>query len=55
MPVNKVRIEFLSEGECVKGWFYPAGGTELAHTLLMIPGWPGNPNDVLGMGGLLSE
>jgi len=50
-----VSIAFISEGACVRGRFFPAAGTAPATTLLFVPGWPGNPNDVLGLGALLAE
>jgi dipeptidyl aminopeptidase/acylaminoacyl peptidase len=46
-------INFTSGGEQVCGKFFKADGRSLA-TLLLIPGWPGNPDDVLTLGSLLS-
>jgi len=53
--VEPVPIEFISEGACVRGRFFAAVGTTPATTLLLVPGWPGSPNDVLGLGALLAE
>jgi len=53
--VEPVSVEFISEGTCVRGRFFAAAGTAPATTLLLIPGWPGNPSDVLGLGALLAE
>jgi pimeloyl-ACP methyl ester carboxylesterase len=53
--VEPVSVEFISEGACVRGRFFAAVGTTPATTLLLVPGWPGNPNDVLGLGALLAE
>ena len=48
-----VRVEFLSEGEIVRGRFFPGTGDDPV-TLVLVPGWPGNPDDVLGLGALLA-
>ena len=53
--MESVAIEFVSEGACVRGRFFPAAGTAPTTTLLLFPGWPGNPDDVLGLGKLLAE
>lgn len=55
VKVEPVSVEFISEGACVRGRFFAAVGTAPAATLLLVPGWPGNPNDVLGLGALLAE
>jgi hypothetical protein len=52
--VEPVSVEFISEGVCVRGRFFAAVGPAPATTLLLVPGWPGEPNDVLGLGALLS-
>lgn len=52
--MESIPIEFFSEGECVRGRFFPSTGTKTPTTLLLVPGWPGNPNDVLGLGSVLS-
>jgi pimeloyl-ACP methyl ester carboxylesterase len=53
--VEPISVEFISEGACVRGRFFAAVGTAPATTLLLIPGWPGNTNDVLGLGALLAD
>jgi pimeloyl-ACP methyl ester carboxylesterase len=53
--MEPVSVEFISEGACVRGRFFAAVGTAPAATLLLVPGWPGSPNDVLGLGALLAE
>jgi dienelactone hydrolase len=51
--VEGVSIEFLSQGARIRGRFFRAPDPSPAPTLLLVPGWPGNPDDVLGLGGLL--
>jgi pimeloyl-ACP methyl ester carboxylesterase len=53
--VEPYSIKFISEGACVRGRFFAPVGTAPAATLLLVPGWPGNPNDVLGLGAQLAE
>jgi hypothetical protein len=48
-----VSIEFLSESARVRGKFFVAEGGAPANTLVLVPGWPGNPSDVLGLGAAL--
>ncbi len=45
-----VAIEFPSHESSVHGRVFPAGGADLHPTLLLVPGWPGNANDVVGLG-----
>jgi uncharacterized protein YaiE (UPF0345 family) len=53
--MEPVPVEFIIEGACVRGRFFPAVGKTPATTLLLFPGWPGDPNDDLGLGALLAE
>jgi pimeloyl-ACP methyl ester carboxylesterase len=53
--MESVSVEFISEGACVRGRFFPAVGMTPATTLLLFPGWPGDPTDVLGLGALLAQ
>jgi pimeloyl-ACP methyl ester carboxylesterase len=53
--MEPVPVEFISEGSRVRGRFFAAGGPSAIATLLLFPGWPGNPDDVLGLGVLLAE
>jgi pimeloyl-ACP methyl ester carboxylesterase len=53
--MEPVSIEFISEGECVRGRFFRAVGEDQPTTLLFVPGWPGTPEDFLGLGPLLSQ
>lgn len=48
-------VEIESDGLALRGRLFqtPAGGRRPA--LLLLPGWPGNPDDVLGMGRELSQ
>jgi uncharacterized protein len=46
-------VSFPSGGATIHGKFFPAPGTGVKPTLLLVPGMPGNANDVAGMGGLL--
>jgi dipeptidyl aminopeptidase/acylaminoacyl peptidase len=53
--VEPVSVEIMSEGACVRGRFFSAVEMTPAPTLLLVPGWPGNPDDVLGLGALLAQ
>jgi dipeptidyl aminopeptidase/acylaminoacyl peptidase len=53
--VESVSVEFMNEGTCVRGRFFQPVGTTPVITLLLFPGWPGDPTDVLGLGALLAE
>lgn len=53
--MKSASIEFDSEGARVRGRFFQAVTTVPAPTILFVPGWPGNPDDVLGLGELLVE
>lgn len=50
-----IPVTLDSDGLQLHGRFFQAPGTETRPTLLLIPGWPGNPDDVLGMGARLME
>lgn len=50
-----VRVAIDSEGYTMRGRFFPSGKAGRHPTLLLIPGYPGNPDDVLGMGAKLSR
>lgn len=52
-PGTSIPIEFMSGESVVHGRFFQATGAA-PNTLLLVPGWPGNPNDVLGLGALLA-
>lgn len=51
--MEPVLIEFVSEGACVRGRFFPTSSTAESTTLLFVPGW--GVDDDLGLGPLLSE
>lgn len=53
--MEPVSVEFISEGVCVRGRYFAAVGTDEPTTLLLVPGWPGEPDDDLGLGALLAE
>ena len=53
--MESVSIEFISKGARVRGKFFAAIGTAPSPTLLLIPGWPGNPDGVLDLGALLMQ
>jgi dipeptidyl aminopeptidase/acylaminoacyl peptidase len=53
--MEPVSVEFCSEGAWMRGRFYPAARSIPIATLLLFPGWPGDPDDVLGLGALLAE
>jgi dienelactone hydrolase len=50
-----VAIAIDSEGFEMRGRFFPASAARPSPTVLLIPGYPGNPEDVLGMGARLSR
>ncbi|TRZ53212.1 alpha/beta fold hydrolase [bacterium] len=54
-PAQSVPVEFLSGGEYVRGQFFRSMDSNPIATLVLVPGWPGNPRDVLGLGALLAE
>lgn len=51
--MEPVSVEFISEGDCVRGRFFTAVGTDEPTTLLLVPGW--GPDDDLELGALLVE
>jgi pimeloyl-ACP methyl ester carboxylesterase len=53
LPDQPVPVEFLSGGETVRGRFFASSNGDPIATLVLVPGWPGNPRDVLGLGALL--
>lgn len=44
------QIDFLSQGARVQGKAFAAPGAGLKPTVLVVPGWPGNPDDVVALG-----
>lgn len=50
---TSIPIKFMSEGSTLHGRFFPSGGVAPA-TLVLVPDWAGSPDDVLGLGALLS-
>jgi pimeloyl-ACP methyl ester carboxylesterase len=44
------QIDFLSQGARVHGKAFAAPGAGLKPTVLVVPGWPGNPDDVVALG-----
>lgn len=48
-------ITFLSEGSTLKGRIFSRTEGPEVPTVLLVPGWPGNPTDVIGMGFRLQE
>jgi len=53
--MEPIAVEVSSEGARVRGRFFSAAGMNPAMTLLLFPGWPGDPDDVLGLGARLAE
>jgi dipeptidyl aminopeptidase/acylaminoacyl peptidase len=52
----KTRIQFRSKEQTIQGKFYSASGVSgLFPTILLLPGFPGNEDDVLGLGEELSQ
>jgi len=54
-PSQSVPVEFLSGGENIRGQFFESAHGDPIATLVLVPGWPGNPRDVLGLGALLAD
>jgi pimeloyl-ACP methyl ester carboxylesterase len=52
---NAVGVKIDSDGLQLQGRFFQSPERGLHPTLLSIHGWPGSPQDVLGMGGRLAE
>jgi dienelactone hydrolase len=52
---ESVAVAIESEGFEMRGRFFPASEAGPHATVLLIPGYPGNPDDVLGMGARLSR
>ncbi len=52
--MEPISVEFLSAGDRVHGRFFAAQGAAPSATLLLFPGWPGDPDDVLGLGARLA-
>jgi len=50
-----VRVTIESEGYTMRGRLFPSGKAGSRATLLLIPGYPGNPDDLLGLGEKLSR
>lgn len=53
--IGSVPVEIISDGATMQGQFFTADCEGACPTLLLVPGWPGNPRDVLGLGARLSE
>jgi dienelactone hydrolase len=49
-----VSVALDSHGQTLDCRFFRAEGDGLRPTVLLVPGWPGNPEDVLGLGARLS-
>ena len=54
-PSQSVPVEFLSGGEHVRGQFFESANGDPMATLVLVPGWPGNLRDVIGLGALLGQ
>lgn len=53
--MEPISVEYSSQGSLVRGRFYPAAGEGNPVTFLFVPGWPGDPEDFLGLGPRLSD
>lgn len=53
--VNPVNISFQRDDITLYGKFFPAERDNPSPTLLLLPGFPGSDNDVLGLGKRVSE
>jgi len=51
----KVPIEFISQNYTIQGKFYSTEGKPPFPTVLLLPGMPGNEDDVLGLGQTMSQ
>jgi dipeptidyl aminopeptidase/acylaminoacyl peptidase len=52
---NVERIVVASGGSSIAGKLFAAQDVATSPTLVVVPGWPGNPDDVLGLGAFLSR
>lgn len=52
---ESIPTKIASEGETMYGRFFEAECGGMCPTLLLVPGWPGNPYDVLDMGAMLHK
>lgn len=50
-----VAVQIPSNGAAMKGRVFLSGQKAAAPTVLLLHGWPGSPDDVLGLGALLSR
>ena len=48
-------ITFSSMGHSIRGKFFAGSGSECITTILLLQGFPGNPNDVLGLGNKFAQ
>lgn len=55
MSKNVERIVIRSGGDNIVGRIFATREGPRAPTLIVVPGWPGNPDDVLGLGDFLSS
>ena len=51
----KVPIEYISQNYTIQGKFYSTEGKPPFPTVLLLPGFPGNEDDVLGLGQTMSQ
>ena len=51
----KVPVKFISEGHTICGNFFPTTGESYFPTVLLLHGFPGNEEDVLGLGYMMSQ
>jgi len=54
-PLMKIPIDFVSRGFKIQGKFYLAVGESTFATVLLLPGFPGNEDDVLELGQSMSQ
>ncbi len=47
---ESIPVNFNSNGSNVKGWFFPAKGTGLIPTMILLHGFPGGEGDQFGLG-----
>lgn len=55
MENSVTQITIQSQGASLKGRFFEASSQTDIPTAIIVPGWPGNPDDVLGLGEFLSK
>lgn len=51
---HSIPVGFVCHGDSIQGRFFPSALADPLGTLILVPGWPGDPQDVLGLGAILA-